>query len=104
MNTLFYSIIVVSTFFLQVGSIPCLTCLVNCLRDKTSTSIVFTTSEPTTIVPSTCKIILYEDSDQQGDKVEITNPGGILNLQMHEEKAQTFGRCCWRIYKYVAMY
>ena len=104
MKTSFYSIIVISAFFLQVGSIPCLTCLVSCLRDKTSTSIVFTTAVPTTIVPSTCKIILYEENDQQGDKVEITNPGGISNLQMHEEKAKTLGKCCWRIYKYVAMF
>ena len=104
MNTSFYFLTVISAFFLQVESMPCLTCLLNCLRDKASRSIVLTTAVPTTIVPSTCKIVLYEDSNQQGENVEITNPGGISNLQMHEEKAKTFGNCCWRIYKYVCCY
>ena len=59
-------------------------------------------SKPMTIVSSTCKVILYEDNDGQEDKIEIINPNGISNLEMQEEKAQTFGGCCWRIYKYVS--
>ena len=97
---MFYLIILITTFPLQARSSPCLTCF----EGKTATPISSTTILPTTVGTSRCKVILHESSDQQGDKTEITNPNGISNLEIHEEMAQTFGSCCWRIYKYVAYY
>ena len=51
--------------------------------------------------PSECRIIFYENQNYQGANVETVETEGISNLQMNEESAQTYGRCCWKIYKYV---
>ena len=46
-----------------------------------------------------CTIKFYNRNDYQGDKVEVYNSNGISNLEMIEKSAQTFGRCCWKIYR-----
>ena len=46
-----------------------------------------------------CTIKFYNRNDYLGDKIEIYNSNGISNLEMIEKSAQTFGRCCWKIYR-----
>ena len=46
-----------------------------------------------------CTIKFYNRNDYQGDKIAIYNSNGISNLEMIEKSAQTFGRCCWKIYR-----
>ena len=46
-----------------------------------------------------CTIKFYNRNNYQGDNVEIYNSDGISNLEMIEKSAQTFGRCCWKIYR-----
>ena len=47
---------------------------------------------------SSCKVTFYNGTNHQGEKIEISNPEGMSILQLNEESAQTFGRCCWKIY------
>ena len=48
---------------------------------------------------SECKVTFYSDQNNEGEKIDISQPAGISYLQMREQSAQTFGRCCWKIYK-----
>ena len=72
-------------------------------RPSTTQPILTTPPSPKTTSSSQhsnwCTIKFYNQNHYQGDKVEIYNSNGISNLEMIEKSAQTFGRCCWKIYK-----
>ena len=47
---------------------------------------------------SGCKVTFYNETNHQGEKIEVSNPEGMSTLELNEQSAQTFGRCCWKIY------
>ena len=50
---------------------------------------------------NTCAITFYSENSYKGEALEINNPNGDSNLHMNEKSAQTFGTCCWKIYRYL---
>ena len=48
---------------------------------------------------TSCSIRFYDDPNYQGKEINVSDPDGVSNLELSEESAQTFGRCCWKIYQ-----
>ena len=46
-----------------------------------------------------CAITFYSENNYEGEALEINNPNGFSNLHINEKSAQTFGTCCWKIYR-----
>ena len=46
-----------------------------------------------------CAIKFYTENNHDGETLEIDSPNGVSNLHMNEQSAQTFGTCCWKIYR-----
>ena len=67
-------------------------------RQSVSTQSYPTTTPTYSYHSSGCKITFYNESNHQGEKIDISNPEGTSILQLNEQSAQTFGRCCWKIY------
>ena len=61
----------------------------------------FPSSSTTTSVQHSniCAITFYSENNYEGEALEINNPNGFSNLHMNEKSAQTFGTCCWKIYR-----
>ena len=45
-----------------------------------------------------CKIVFFENTNFNGTNFEHQDDTGSLDIQEHS--VQTFGACCWRIYRY----
>ena len=65
---------------------------------RISTQSYSTTTPSYLYHSSDCKVTFYNEANHQGEKIEISNPEGMSILQLNEKSAQTFGRCCWKIY------
>ena len=46
-----------------------------------------------------CEITFYSENNHEGEALDINNPNGASTLHMNEKSAQTFGTCCWKIYR-----
>ena len=72
---------------------------------ESSSSESALTTQPSSPTPSLsyhsndCRITFHDEINYQGDRLDIFYPNGVSNLPMNEKSAQTFGRCCWKIYR-----
>jgi hypothetical protein len=66
--------------------------------ESVSTQSYSTTTPSYLYHSSGCKLSFYNETNYQGEKIDISNPEGMSILELNEESAQTFGRCCWKIY------
>ena len=66
--------------------------------ESVSTQSYSTTTPSYQYHSSGCKVTFYNETNHQGEKIEVSNPEGMSTLELNEQSAQTFGRCCWKIY------
>ena len=68
-------------------------------RIESESSQSYSATTPSYLYHSSgCKITFYNETNYQGEKIDVSNPEGLSILQLNEESAQTLGRCCWKIY------
>ena len=48
---------------------------------------------------TTCSISIYDGKSFGGDFLATSRDHGFSHVHIHEESIQTFGNCCWRLFK-----
>ena len=46
-----------------------------------------------------CSISIYDGKSFIGDFLATSRDSGFSHVHIHEESIQTFGNCCWRLFK-----
>ena len=49
-----------------------------------------------------CSIKIYDGKRFAGDPLETSEDNGFSHVHIHEESIQTFGSCCWRLFRYMS--
>ena len=47
----------------------------------------------------TCSVSIYDGKSFGGDFLATSRDSGFSHVHIHEESIQTFGNCCWRLFK-----
>ena len=50
----------------------------------------------------TCSISIYDGRSFGGDFLATSRDSGFSHVHIHEESIQTFGNCCWRLFRYMS--
>ena len=75
--------------------IPFFACAVYAFAINLSDSLIIPESEGSQV--GECKITFYERVDFDGQSLEHQQDSDNVDIQEHS--IQTFGNCCWRIYR-----
>ena len=46
-----------------------------------------------------CSISIFDGRSFKGDFLATSRDSGFSHVHIHEESIQTFGNCCWRLFK-----
>ena len=46
-----------------------------------------------------CSINIYDGKSFRGDFLATSRDNGFSHVHIHEESIQTYGSCCWRLFK-----